>query len=429
MSIIYSEVQPSNVNSTQKVSYKKGNPIVSFLIGSQPHMLDAGSVRISGNIQFFKDSAGASATTADQLSIDEKLAIYSIFEKVTVTSQRSRQVIETVNHYGRFLSSYVPYVNSKADKFSHMNEMTLSLPNYEAQKRELVDFPSTLVGNSFCIAIPTGFLSSGNMVPLSTESLGGIEISLNLAPDSQVLYAQDGTTTGLEDAYYELSNLRLHSELVVPADPRSMLPSEGQLTYNAITSYFNVINSTNAVVNFNLGTSRTLGIFMNMCPSRYLNNMKFNSFSTTTPLNKDGSQAPINQIIFTKAGMRMPIAFNLDTNVKENASITTIDPQVVTFARSAITSGINLRSEISPVNSNREYNGSTSPLTADGGPMECIGVPFDTTGTGVGEDFSTAPFGIQMEVGLTTDSPNALFLFVHSRQTLVFGPQGLQVIQ
>ena len=429
MSIIYSEVQPSNVNSTQKVSYKKGNPIVSFLIGSQPHMLDAGSVRISGNIQFFKDSAGASATTADQLSIDEKLAIYSIFEKVTVTSQRSRQVIETVNHYGRFLSSYVPYVNSKADKFSHMNEMTLSLPNYEAQKRELVDFPSTLVGNSFCIAIPTGFLSSGNMVPLSTESLGGIEISLNLAPDSQVLYAQDGTTTGLEDAYYELSNLRLHSELVVPADPRSMLPSEGQLTYNAITSYFNVINSTNAVVNFNLGTSRTLGIFMNMCPSRYLNNMKFNSFSTTTPLNKDGTQAPINQIIFTKAGMRMPIAFNLDTNVKENASITTIDPQVVTFARSAITSGINLRSEISPVNSNREYNGSTSPLTADGGPMECIGVPFDTTGTGVGEDFSTAPFGIQMEVGLTTDSPNALFLFVHSRQTLVFGPQGLQVIQ
>jgi len=428
MSIIYSEVQPSNVNSTQKVSYKKGNPIVSFLIGSQPHMLDAGSVRISGNIQFFKDSAGASATTADQLSIDEKLAIYSIFEKVTVTSQRSRQVIETVNHYGRFLSSYVPYVNSKADKFSHMNEMTLSLPNYEAQKRELVDFPSTLVGNSFCIAIPTGFLSSGNMVPLSTESLGGIEISLNLAPDSQVLYAQDGTTAGLEDAYYELSNLRLHSELVVPADPRSMLPSEGQLTYNAITSYFNVINSTNAVVNFNLGTSRTLGIFMNMCPSRYLNNLKFNSFSTTTPLNKDGSQAPINQIIFTKAGMRMPIAFNLDTNVKENASITTIDPQVVTFARSAITSGINLRSEISPVNSNREYTGDTTPLTADGGPMECIGCPFDTTGTGVGEDFSTAPFGIQMEVGLTTDSPNALFLFVHSRQTLVFGPTGLQVI-
>ena len=61
--------------------------------------------------------------------------------------------------------------------------------------------------------------------------------------------------------------------------------------------------------------------------------------------------------------------------------------------------------------------------------MECLGVPFDTVGTGVGEDFSTTPFGIQMEVGLTTDSPNALFLFVKSRQTLLFGPSGIQLIQ
>lgn len=429
MSIIYNEIQPSNVNSTQKVSYKKGNPIVSFLVGSQPHLLDAGSVRISGDIEFFKDANDTKPTTADQLAIDEKLALYSIFEKVTITSQRSRQVIETVNHYGRFLSTYLTYVNSKSDKFSHLNEMALTLPNFETQKRELVDFPATAHGSRFCIHIPTGFLSSGNMIPLSSDSLGGVEISLNLAPDAQVLYAQNGTTTGLTDAYYQLSNLRLHCELVVPPNPQQMLPSQGQLTYNAITSYFNVINSANAVVNFNLGTSRTLGVFMNMCPSKYLNNLAYNSYATTTPLNKDGTQAAIKQIIFTKAGMRMPVSFNIDTNVKETPSISTIDPQVVTFARSSIKAGLNLRSEVSPINTNRLYTGANPPLTADGGPMECIGVPFDTTGTGVGEDFSTTPFGIQMECDLISDSPNALFLFVHSRQTLVFGASGLQVIQ
>ena len=428
-SIIYNEVQPSNVNSTQKVSYKRGNPIVSFLIGAQPHLLDAGSVRISGEIEFFTDAAGtAKPITADQLAIDEKLALYSIFEKVTITSQRSRQVIETVNHYGRFLSTYLPYVNSKSDKFSHFNEMALTLPNFETQKRELVDFPATTHGSRFCIHIPTGFLSSGNMIPLSNESLGGVEISLNLAPDAQVLYAQNGDTTGLTDSFYQLSNLRLHCELVVPPDPR-MLPPQGQLTYNAITSYFNVVNSTNAVVNFNLGTSRTLGVFMNFCPSKYLNNLSYNSYATTTLLNSDGSQAAIKQIIFTKGGMRMPISFNIDTNVKESPAITTIDPQVVTFARDSIKAGLNLRSEVSPVNTNREYTGAAPPLTADGGPMECIGCPFDTVGTGVGEDFSTTPFGIQMECDLTSDSPNALFLFVHSRQTLVFGASGLQVIQ
>lgn len=428
MSVIYQEVQPSNVNSTQKISYKNGNPIVSFLIGAQPHLLDASSVRISGDINFYKDANKTKPTTADQLAIDEKLAVYSMIEKITITSQRSRQVIETINHYGRFLSTYIPYVNSKSDKLTHINEMALTLPNYETQKRELVDFPATSHGSRFCIAVPTGFLSSGNMIPLSSQSLGGVEISINLAPDAQVLYAQNGTTTGLTDAFYELENLRLHCELVVPPDPRNMLPPTGSLTYNAITSYFNVINSANAVVNFNLGTSRTLGVFMNMCPSKYLNNLGFNSYATTTPLNKDGSQASIKQIIFTKAGMRMPIAFNLDTNVKESASIRTVDPQVVTFARDSIKAGMNLRSEVSPVNTNRGYTGSAPPLTADGGVMECLGVPFDTVGTGVGEDFSSTPFGIQMETDLTTDSPNALFLFVHSRQTLVFSPQGIQVV-
>ena len=427
-SIIYNEIQPSNVNSTQKISYKKGNPIISFLIGTQPHLLDAGSVRISGDIEFFKNADDDKPTSADKLSIDEKLAVYSIIDKVTITSQRSRQVIESVNHYGRFLASYMPYVNSKADAFTHQGESALTLPNYETQKLALVDFPATAHGSRFCIHVPTGFLSSGNMIPLSQDSLGGVEISLQLAPDAQVLYAQNGDTTDLTDAFYQLSNLRLHCELVVPPDPKNMLPPMGQLTYNAITSYFNVVNSANAVVNFNLGTTRTLGIFMNMCPSKYLNNMKYNSFATTLPLETDGSQAPIKQIIFTRAGQRMPISFNIDTNVKETPNIATVDPQVISFGRDSIKGGVNYRSQVSPVNTNRLYTGANPPLTADGGPMNVIGVPFDTSGTGVGEDFSTVPFGVQMELGLTTDSPNSLFLFVPSRQTLVFNEQGIQVI-
>ena len=372
MSIIYNEIQPSNINSTQKVSYKQGNPIINFLIGTQPNLLDAGSIRVSGDIKFFKDSLKTKPTTADELAIDEKLAIYSIIEKVTVTSQRSRQVIESVNHYGRFLASYLPHVNSKADKFTHGNVLGCTLPNYETTKRELVDFPATEHGSRFCINIPTGFLASGNMIPLSGPGgdlgggLGGVEISLNLAPDSQVLYALNGSTKDLTDAYYELSNLRLHCELVVPQSAAD-LPAQGQLTYNAITSYFNVINSANAVVNFNLGTSRTLGVFMNMCPSKYLNNLAFNSFATTTPLNANGTQAPINSIIITKAGARMPFAFNLDTNVKDSTKTNVVDPQIITFARDSISGG-HLRSQVSPINTNRTYTGAVPPLTADGGP-------------------------------------------------------------
>jgi hypothetical protein len=425
MSIIYNELQPSNINSTQKISHKQGNPIVSFLIGSQPHILDCGSVRLSGDIRFYKDANRNQPTTADQLGIDEKLALYSIIDKVTITSQRSRQVMETINHYGRFYSSYNPYVSSREDKMTFSNNQSLSVPNYETQKRELVDFPATAHGSRFCVNLPTGVLSSGNLLPLDATALGGVEISLTLAPDAQALYAVNGSTTGLTDAFYELENVRLHCELMVPQAP---MPTTGQITYNAITSYFNVINSANAVVNFNLGTSRTLGVFMNMCPSKYLNNLAYNSYATTTPLNKDGSQADIKSIIITKAGRRMPFNFNLDTNVKDSENTTVVDPQVISFARDSIKPN-NLRSLVSPVNTNRLYTGAVTPLTAQGGPQECLGVPFDTSGTGVGEDFSTTPFGIQMEVGLDSDSPNALFLFVHSRQTMLYSPQGIQIVQ
>ena len=425
MSIIYNEIQPSNINSTQKISHKQGNPIVSFLIGSQPHLLDCGSVRLSGDIRFYKDANKTKPTTADQLGIDEKLALYSIIDKVTITSQRSRQVIETINHYGRFLASYLPYISAREEKMTFSNNQSLSVPNYETQKRELVDFPATAHGSRFCINLPTGVLSSGNLLALGEEALGGVEISLTLAPDAQALYAVNGTTTGLTDAFYELENVRLHCELNVPQSP---MPTTGQITYNAVTSYFNVINSANAVVNFNLGTSRTLGVFMNMCPSKYLNNLAYNSYATTTPLNSDGSQAEIKSIIVTKAGRRMPFNFNLDTNVKDSENTVVVDPQVVSFARDSIKPN-NIKSQISPINTNRLYTGATTPLTADGGVMECIGVPFDTSGTGIGEDFSTTPFGIQMEVGLDSDSPNALFLFVHSRQTMLYSPQGIQIVQ
>ena len=305
------------------------------------------------------------------------------------------------------------------------NNQSLSVPNYETQKRELVDFPATAHGSRFCINLPTGVLSSGNLLALGEEALGGVEISLTLAPDAQALYAVNGTTTGLTDAFYELENVRLHCELNVPQSP---MPTTGQITYNAVTSYFNVINSANAVVNFNLGTSRTLGVFMNMCPSKYLNNLAYNSYATTSPLNSDGSQAEIKSIIVTKAGRRMPFNFNLDTNVKDSENTVVVDPQVVSFARDSIKPN-NIKSQISPINTNRLYTGATTPLTADGGVMECIGVPFDTSGTGIGEDFSTTPFGIQMEVGLDSDSPNALFLFVHSRQTMLYSPQGIQIVQ
>ena len=63
----------------------------------------------------------------------------------------------------------------------------------------------------------------------------------------------------------------------------------------------------------------------------------------------------------------------------------------------------------------------------DGGLMVGIGVPFDNI-SNAGIDFSTVNLGIQMEIGLTTDHPQTIFLFVRNKNTLIFNQNGLQVI-
>ena len=53
---VYMDIQPSNVVSTGKVSYRNGNPVIQFIIGENDVHLFGSSVRFCGNIQFLKDS-------------------------------------------------------------------------------------------------------------------------------------------------------------------------------------------------------------------------------------------------------------------------------------------------------------------------------------------------------------------------------------
>ena len=78
---------------------------------------------------------------------------------------------------------------------------------------------------------------------------------------------------------------------------------------------------------------------------------------------------------------------------------------------------------------NLEYSNSSrfDKDTAFGGCGWGVGVAMDTV-SDQGVDFSTVNFGMNMNLMLDTDSPQSFYMFVHAKNTLVFGPQGLQVI-
>jgi hypothetical protein len=429
------EITPANHTSTGNISYKSGNPVIQFIIGEQDRMLVGNSLRFVGEFQTFFNANQDIPGNASTLRMDEVLGVYSIIDQLTIKSQSTHQVIEEIKHYPRFLASYLPTTMTLNDNAGHIGQQACTLPTYEGQKLSTVCIPSMKnSANHFAITLPCGLFNGQNPIPLASNAnggLGGLLVEITLAPDSNVFFESGGTAATISDSFYQLKNVKLVAEAITP-DPRQGFPKMNSFEYNSISSYFTTFNSTNAIVNFQLGLSRVLGVFGNMITASKINNRGENGLTCNYPVNSGGSEsaAPINQLLFTRAGERFPLEYNIDTLQKDDATDLKADPQVVRNYMNAIRkfSALN-RTMVSPLNT--EYSAGTPTVVntkIEGGSNAGIGVAYDVI-SGSGVDFSNVNWGLNMDCQLVTDNPQALYLFVHSKQTVVFSQNGIQVVR
>ncbi len=334
------------------------------------------------------------------------------------------------------MATYLPAKTSSADGINWLSNNALITPNFEGQRETFVNNPKTLTGgNSFCISLTSGLLNSQEPIPLSrTWGLGGVEVSINLSPDVNIFYSESDTSTSFTDAFYELSELSLVAETVVPdAETLSRLNSSPSNTFefNTISTFYQTINSTNAVVNLNLGQSNVLGVFGSFVPVTFLNNLSQNGMLTSYPMNTNNAIAELKSLVFNRANQRFPIHYNIDTPQKDDDRIEVAPSDVVRNFLDALDNFVNIeRTSVSPTN-NRVvgFNGSGLDYKkyAEGGLTAGIGVVYDKI-SGNGVDFSNVPFSLQIESDLTTDNPNALYLFVHARNTMVSSGGSVQIM-
>ena len=432
------DIVPSNVASNSKVSFRGGNPVIQFIIGSQDRMLLGNSLRFTGKFRCMTED-GIPSSSATSLAMSEKLGVYSCIDTLTIKSQRTGQTIESIRNYNRFLASYLPVTTSKEDNMGHMSESALILPNYAAQTESVVNIPSgSTTQNHFCMALPCGLFNGGEPIPLMDEAIGGLLVELHLAPDSQVFHSNTDNSSGITDSFYEFSDITLAAEVMEPdAQTLQQLKSRQSATYeyNSISSYYQTINSGNGIINFQLGLSRVLGVFANVVPASHINNFVFDGLATLYPTNSDGLAAPIQELFFTRNGSKFPIDFNITTLQQDlttfsesKGNVTTPDSEIIRNYMNAIQRFASIhRTSLRP--QNLEYSDSSrfDKDTAFGGCGWGLGVAMDTV-SDQGIDFSTVNFGINMNLMLDTDSPQSFYMYVHAKNTLVFGPQGLQVI-
>tara|TARA_R110000765_G_scaffold12698_2_gene39048 strand:- start:2627 stop:3931 length:1305 start_codon:yes stop_codon:yes gene_type:complete len=426
---VYMDIQPSNIVSTGKVSYRNGNPVVQFIIGENDIHLMGSSVRFCGNIQFFRDTAKTLQTEADTnlLCIDPKLGIYSIIDTLTLSSQVHKSTIESIRFYNRFMATYLPLISSQEEALSYMNATTLQAPNTDLQRLEVVNNANDdlYAGSSFCVSLPCGLFNGRNPIPLSrANGVGGILVEINLAPDANVMFSKTESLTGLTDAWYELTNLKLIAEGTVVSPGTSV---GNTFEYNSIHSYFNSVNSTNTILNFQLGLGSVLSVWANFLPAKFINSFARNGMLTAPLLNDGDTLAVIKDVVFTRAGIQEPLQYTLDTNIKDTTTTSAQDPQLMKNFVNAVKSWYGLQhTQISPAQTTRDLGTLIGDIPGSG-MIAGVGVSYDSI-SGLGTSFQNANFGLNMTTGLATDNPNGVFLFARNKSTLVFTPNGVQVM-
>ena len=410
-------ISPANHLANATVSYKNGNPVVRFEIGESNRVLLPSSLRLVGSYHVYKDASRGVPVEATELETPSNLGVYAALDSLSFRTQRSKSEIETISGYNRFMSTYLPLTSSLQDGIGHLGESALVAPNPQFNKETVVNNASTTTGNSFCIPLISGFTSSNNPYPLYNQ---GVEITLQMSPDSQVMFSTGTDSSAFVNGFYEFKDLKLICEVVDTGespDPSAPLTYE----YNSITTFYNTINSTNAQISLNLGQSRVLGVFGSFVPTSFINNLTRKSATES---------AAIEQIVFTRGGERFPLIYNLDTLQKTTPTDESADPQVVRNFMNAVVEFSKLnRTNASPVNTFVESDGTYGyKETIQGGsPGAGIGCAMDVI-SGQGIDFSRVPFGIQMELDLDLDFPNALYLYVHAKNTLVMSGDSIQVL-
>jgi len=438
MSRKYLNVQPNNVPASGKVSFARGNPILTLTLGRQDALLDLGSLRLSGDFNVWKDAAGTqhpaagAAANAPELRGSHKLGVYAAIDQLVFRHAETKQVIEHIRHYGRFMSSYMPTMAGTQDTAGHLSKTALIMPNYQAYRDNVIRNTTNSV---FCIPLPSGLTLGVSKLPLDKVPL---EIEIHLAPDSQFFYSSDATTTNINNAFYEMSNLELTCEV----ETGVASPDTGVLDFNSITSYFSTLESTNSIINFNLGLSKVLAAFVNFVPSNFINNLAQDGFLTYMPTLKpnaagtgDGGVANLETISFLRNGERFPSAFEVQSvHDKTTNATTVVDPQVIKgFLNSIIPEQHHTRTSASPLTTNRNFTGNQSATTGyrhmpDTGAVYGVGVLYDMLDS-EGVNMLNSQFSIQMKNGLEDGNPISAYLFIKSKVVVAWSStKGVQVV-
>ena len=284
------------------------------------------------------------------------------------------------------------------------------------------------IGVDCSIQLYAGMFQSQN---LDLRLLGGLELEITLAPDSNVFSNADATTV------YELSEVVLNAPLLYKSAEQMAMPSQpSTLEFLTWSSLYNVIQSTNATITNKVGLRGCLSMLQKFVPVKYLNNFgkqadNNNNFGANA---FNGWNIGMKRLTFHRNGQRYPNEYQIITEQGDNNPPAEIinqkNPQIM----------INSLSAFENYKDVKHTHITSQNLATQQANNYFLGVSFDQI-SGQGIDLTGGTISTEIEsalqdpaldatAGAYVAKPFGVFTFFLNKNTLVIQPnQRIQSIE
>ena len=430
-----------NQPASNTYSFKSGNPIITFAIGSQNKNLRSSTLRLNGKFSVKKgdgtrpNNQSLKAAGTGTVVMNERVGVHACFQNVNISSNDTSSTLESVRQYGRLVSTVLASTHDSSDFACQAGVVS--------QNTGLSTTSDVMKNNtmSFSIPIYSGLLMGGNIIPLGVNGVRGLHFSFELASDQQALFgAQAADGSG---AFYELSDLSMTGDMEIldaVGQQRMAVAGSGAMTYNSFSNLYSVIDSADSTQTYNLAASNVQSVFHNFLPVSQANNYGFDAFKTDVPLNTDGtgtnydSDIVLKKVSFSRGGVKLGIDYDID--VEKMSSEKRPETGIMVHALDAVKKYSSIQSTLSQpllLGYSRgdeiiyRTSGSQQGTTVDSGKRNfAVGLAMDRF-SGVGVNFRDQAYSSRIQSTLDGKSPNSVYTYVLARNTLAYSPSGIMV--
>lgn len=405
----------------------QANPIISFELPSSNVLLKMKDLRVTGKMRVKAGTFGGSIANTQ---INQYLGVNSCFQTMTLSSRNSRAVVERIVNYPILVNSILPAIKDSASFRNELGEEMLSTQSNNFMKNYIMpQMADNTEGVEFSTPVFMGVtMASGDSVPL--QQIGGVVLTIELAPDSAVF-----TTSDAIQPQYELFDLALVGCYYVGDDEERSLTanmSDGVLEVNTFSSLFSTVQSTQQTATYSLGLSDVIAVLFSFCPAVFINNYQFDqnarlrlSEMTTTTSNQ------LVKVNALRNGVQVP--FNYDLSVVPES----LEAELHRYYLMSLSkiSELTTSSVDSTTNDIRYALGSTGNLVTTDNLLKdinkanvCYGIPYDILGYNSGISFDSSPLTLELTSTLKDGTSNAQNVYVLSKVKIMYGKDGIRVM-